>query len=435
MKKIASTWFLYLLRFFATLQLTKVRPTIVGVTGSAGKSSTVSAIACVLKKQYKVKWTKKGNSETGIPLEILNIPVENFSILGWIRVIVLALYTVLFDWESYDVLVVEMGIDSEQSPKNMEYLLSFIPPTVGVFLNVNAVHAQNFSGEHPVATIAKEKGRLLSALPREGLAIINQEIEDEYHLSSTIQSPLQHFSLKKQHGDIWLEEYSVSVSGTKFVFRDHAKMYELQFPKQLHIRQASGGLMSALLVGQYFTLPFSDSIKQLEQAYKLPKGRMSMIEGIRDSVIIDSSYNSSPSATKGALEVLGNMNGRKIAILGDMRELGSETEKEHQIVGKLAEKYAQEIVFVGPLTKKYSYPILSKSAKEHAHCFDTAYQSVIYLKELVQRGDMILVKGSQNTIFLEIVVKALMKHPDKAKSLLCRQTEFWEQERKKILNT
>ena len=432
MKNIFSSILIYWLRFCASLQLVKVRPIIVGVTGSAGKTSTVAAIACVLQKKYRVKWTKKGNSETGIPLELLNIDVGNFSLLDWILISLLALQRVIFDWKKYDILILEMGIDSQNAPKNMEYLLSFIHPVVGVLLNVNAVHAQNFVGENPVESIAKEKAKLLSALPKEGLAISSVDDIVKFDISKSISAKLQTFSVAGSESNLYLEKFEVSIQGVKYFFSDQKQEYQLSFSHQLHIKDFFAGIASAILIGKYFSIPIQDSIQQLENNFQLPKGRMSVIEGIKGSTIIDSSYNSSPSATLGALDLLSRMKGRRIAVLGDMRELGNQAQGEHERLAHQAEKSADHIIFIGPLTKKFSFPFLSSKLKATTKCFDNAFQAVDYLQRLVNSGDAILIKGSQNTIFLEIIVKALMKHPEQAKKLLCRQTDYWEKERQKL---
>src|SRR3989344_7525274 len=143
--KNSATWaILYYLRFFARLQLRKFHPLIIGVTGSAGKSSCVAAIECVLTGKRQIKATKQLNSETGIPLAILDIAMEDYTPADWLKAMLLAPAKILTNWKRFDTFVVEMGIDSPVPPKNMEYLLTIVQPAMGVFLNVAGAHTQNF---------------------------------------------------------------------------------------------------------------------------------------------------------------------------------------------------------------------------------------------------------------------------------------------------
>ena len=162
--------YLKLLQLLAKLQLAKNHPLIIGVTGSAGKSSAVAAIALTLSNQFKVKATKKGNSETGLPMEILNILVGNFALLDWLLLIPQAFWQLLTYWPNYEILIAEVAIDSDLPPKNMDWQLSLIKPDIAVFLNANHVHLANFKNK-TLAGIISEKGKLVQAAQK--LAILN----------------------------------------------------------------------------------------------------------------------------------------------------------------------------------------------------------------------------------------------------------------------
>src|SRR3989344_4260216 len=285
------------LRFFAKLQLRKISPDIIGVTGSVGKTTTTLAIGAILASKYKTKVCAGVNSESGIPLNILGLKLTNYSAWDWLRVMLLAPVMLVINWRRYEKYVVEMGVDEPETPKNMGYLLTIVRPRVGVFLNVAAVHTQQFGS---VQAIAREKGKLIAQLPGNGVAVLNQN------------DPL-----------VW--QWAEKIKAKVVPFTDDA----------------------AMAVGKVFGIS-----KKVE--FKSAPGRMSVIPGIKNSLIIDSSYNASRESMFKALEVLASYKDkRRVAALGDMRELGELAETEHKAVAEKAKSIADVIVTVGPLMKQY----------------------------------------------------------------------------------
>src|SRR3990167_7778197 len=139
MRNTLSLGVLYYLRFLAKIALFLNRPQVIGITGSAGKSSTRNAVFAVLKNNFKTKMIVKGNSESGIPLGILGLAPKDYSKIDWLRMILLAPFG-LFHLLGTKYLVVEMGIDEPDPPKNMEYLLTVVKPQIAIFINVHPVH-------------------------------------------------------------------------------------------------------------------------------------------------------------------------------------------------------------------------------------------------------------------------------------------------------
>lgn len=432
MKKIFTQLVLLILKHAAIIQLKKNHPLIIGVTGSAGKSSTVLAIFEVLKKDFRVLATKKGNSETGIPMEILGIKVKNYQGLEWIGVIFQSLWQLMTTKPNYQILIAEMGIDSDQPPKNMDYLLSFLNPQIGVLLNVSAVHSANFGpSSNPIQTVTNEKSKLLSSLPEGGLAIFSLDYPQITNVIKNIKAQIATVSNhNNDSASIFLTNYAVSQSGTDFKFFFNGKTYELQFKNQLHIKNSFSTFATSLIIVDHFGLDIKKSISNLEKNYRLPPGRMNIFKGINDSTIIDSSYNSSLEPTTQALELLQQLttNGQKIAILGDMRELGQSAQINHQQIAKLANKVADQVILVGPLMKKYALPEINKNK---VISVNTAWEGADMAKKIVNKNDLVLVKGSQNTILLEIVVQALLKNSTD-KQFLCRREKFWHIQRENL---
>ncbi len=172
------------------------------------------------------------------------------------------------------------------------------------------------------------------------------------------------------------------------------------------------------------------SLKEAVEAlndFKLPVGRMNPIEGVKQSMIIDASYNASPESMKEALDVLSVSPGRKIAVLGSMNELGELTERKHRELGAYASKRADVIVTVGEAAKW-----LNEAARESGFRdsdifhYDNSISAADYVKTIIREGDTVLVKGSQNGVRLERLVKKIMKEPWRAVSLLVRQEDEWK---------
>ncbi|MFA7675850.1 MAG: Mur ligase family protein [Candidatus Shapirobacteria bacterium] len=388
MKQKISLFILYYLRFFAKIQISKVRflqkrkhrqLDIVGITGSAGKSSTLLACQTVFPKTYKVKTNDNCNSESGLPLSLLGLKINNYNFVTWLKIIVLIPLKYLTNWKSYDILILEMGIDSASWPKNMDYLLSVVKPNIGIFLNVSPVHMLNFDS---LDEIAMEKAKLVN---QASVAIINDQ-------DKLVKKYTQNKNI-------------IKITPTKIKFSNFylPNIYQISFG-------------TALSLARIFNINYDQAIKNIQENFSLPPSRSSILEGIKNTTIIDSSYNSSPIACQELLKFLTTFKTKKIAVLGDMRELGKSSPEEHQKIYELATKSADLIISVGPETKKY---FGDKSQK-----FDNWWTAAEFLKENIKGSETILVKGSQNTIFLEELVKSILKNPSDS-SNLCRQSPYW----------
>lgn len=388
MKLSLSLIILIYLRFFARLQLKKIHwlqklkgknLDVVGITGSAGKSSTLTACQSVFPNNFRVKTNHGYNSESGLPLSIIGLKIDNYTYLSWLKILLLTPFKFIFNWSTYDILILEMGIDSSHWPKNMDYLLSVTQPNIGIFLNVSPVHLFNFNS---LEDIAREKAKLVNQAK---VAIINPA--DKLVLKFTQNQNL----IKLTPANINFPNYHLP------------SVYQI-------------GFGAALSLAQLFHIPRSQAIKNLQQNFSLPPSRSSILKGIRQTTIIDSSYNSSPIAVTELLNFLASFPGRKIAVLGDMRELGSSSPQEHRQIYQLALKSADLIISVGPETSKYF--------GSKAHKFTYWWPAADFLKKNLKPRDTILVKGSQNTIYLEELVKSILTNPADT-TLVCRQSRWW----------
>lgn len=388
MRKYLSSFVLTYIRFFARLQLRKIefvqkrkhkQLDIVGITGSAGKTSTLIACQSVFPKNIRVKSNNGYNSESGLPLSILDIKINSYNLFTWLKVLILSPIKYLINWHTYDILILEMGVDSASWPKNMDYLLSVVKPNIGIFLNVNPVHLQSFSS---LDQIAQQKSKLVNLAK---IAIINPA--DKLVCKHTTNQNIFH------------------------LIPTEIKFNSLFLPPVYKI-----GFGAALELAKLFNISYTDAIKNIQSNFFLPPSRSSILKGTKNTTIIDSSYNSSPLACEELLKFLSTFKTKKIAVLGDMRELGKSALFEHRRIYQLAIKTADVVISVGPLSKKY---FGSKSKK-----FLYWWQATDYLLNIIKGDEAILIKGSQNTIYLEELTKNILLNPSDY-SKLCRQSKYW----------
>lgn len=444
MKQKLVTLFLWYLRFLAKLQLLKNRPIIIGITGSAGKTSALNAVEAVLKNHQQIKVSHKANSETGIPLDILGLKPKSFTKIEWLIFTLRAPLQLLLNWQRYQVYVVEMAIDSPFPPKNIQYLLKIVRPKIGIFLNARAMHSEAFdplvTTKDPIERnqeitkhIAQEKGKMIEQLPLDGVAILNADDEYSIGFSNKTKAKIMTIGHEKP-ADVQAIDVKSDLESTVIRLKHQSRIEEIKLknvalPDHFGIT-ASAGVATGIARG----MSFKKACLELESNFILPKGRASLIAGKNGSTIIDSSYNASGQAVIDMLRLLKKFpkNKQKIAILGDMRELGRVAEIEHQKVALEASKTADLVVLVGPQMQKFALPLLKKQ-KTNVKWFATAIESAKYLEPLLDSNTIVLVKGSQNTLLLEIAIEKLMADSSMANTLLCRRGKFWDKERQKLM--
>jgi UDP-N-acetylmuramoyl-tripeptide--D-alanyl-D-alanine ligase len=388
MKEKVSLLVLNYLKFFAKIQLGKVKLvqklkkqdlTIVGITGSAGKTSTLQACQAALSPHFKIKTNQGFNSETGLPLSILGLKMTNYNPFSWLIIMILTPIKLLINWQSYQLLLLEMGIDSPKKPKNMEYLLSITNVDIAILLNITSVHLANFNS---IDQLAKEKAKLVNQAKT---AIINPQDK-----------------LVKKYNT---NKNTIKIIPTKIKIKDHylPEIYQITFG-------------AATSLAKLLNISLSQAVQNIQKNFTLPSSRSSILKGIRDTAIIDSSYNSSPLAVKELLRFLNTFKTKRIAVLGDMRELGQASQKEHRQLYQLALDSTDLIISVGPETKQYF--------GDQANKFDNWWTALNFLKKNIKGKETILVKGSQNTIYLEELVKSILKNSSDSKKI-CRQSPYW----------
>ncbi|NTU99227.1 hypothetical protein HGA64_04470 [Candidatus Falkowbacteria bacterium] len=419
----------YILKKLSVMILDKYDPEIIGVTGSAGKTSTREAIYTVLSSKFNVRQNIKNyNNEIGLPLTIIGVESPGRSLSGWFKVFMKAAKLIVsIDKDFPDILVLEMGVDK---PGDMAYLTSFVKPKIGVVTLIGPMHLEQFG---TIDKIEKEKGGLITSLPSSGWAIVNYDDERCRNIGKNSHSKTLTYGFDAKAMVRAVElfysfenegEQSKTLLGVSFKLSYDGSTVPMLLPNVL----GTGAIYSALAaaaVGVAFNMNLVD-ISQALRNLNPAKGRMKMIAGMNGTLLVDDTYNGSPQPTLSALEVVGKIPLRKgasrVAVLGDMMELGSFTQEGHRQVGKavVANKFTK-LVVVGERTKETALAAEAAGlSKDNIFSFPDSIKAADFVKTILKPGDVALVKGSQS-MRMEKVVKGLMAEPERANELLVRQ--------------
>lgn len=409
----------------SVLVIKKYNPSIVGITGSVGKTSAKEAAFLVLSTKFRVRQNEKNyNNEIGIPLTIIGAESGNRSILRWIKIFFKWLLLVVFPHKYPEILVLEMGVDR---PSDMKYLTSFIPLDVGILTNISTSHMEYFKNiEH----IAKEKSKLIESLPDFGTAILNADDERVMARKGKTKAKVLTYGFA-ENAQLKATEVSFGYKedigeGINFKLDYKGKIIPVRLRHIYALHQIYAALVAAA-VGIVYKVNLVDIAGALENFFS-PPGRMNFIQGINESCIIDDTYNSSPVSTVSALEVVSDFPfTRKIAVLGDMLELGKEMEDGYKKVARSIFELKINLFYgVGERMEKIVNELkdLGFPAKNIFH-FESPDLAAAKLEKELRAGDLVLVKGSQG-MRMEKVVEKIMARPDKAPELLCRQGKNWK---------
>jgi len=285
-KKFSSKIFLWYIRTAAKIQLTKSKPVIVGIGGSAGKTSLCKLLAIVLKRKFKVKASQGLNTETGVPLSILNIPPKDYSFFDWIRIILLVPLRLLFQWEKYDFCIAEMAIER---PDDMEYLLKVIKPKIAALTNIALEHSENFdpfvkkeSGnyrEEVLRLIAKEESVLIKRMPKDGTAVLNIDDKRIEKLKEKTKAKIITLSTKNKKADFFVKDSKIDLKKTQLDIIYKNKTHHLKINRPLS-QAYIHTILLAIALAKTCGIKAKDAIKTIEKNFSLPGGRLNILEGI-----------------------------------------------------------------------------------------------------------------------------------------------------------
>ena len=422
-----------ILAVLARVTIRKYRPMVIGITGSVGKTSTRMAIFAMLKKRSLVRTAEKNyNNEIGLALTILGMPHCGRNIAKWGIEIVRAAARLILRHPDYPgILILEYGVDR---PGDMDYLLSLARPDIAVVTAIGEVpvHVEFF--ENP-EEVRREKAKLVLALPRDGYAILNHDDYAVYDMRGKTKAHVLTYGIE-EHAEVRIVNYEFRVTkdaalgdipaGISFKIEYKGSVVPVRLNDTFGMPQATAAA-AACAVGIALKMNLVDISAALHE-YVPPAGRMRLITGIKRSFILDDTYNAAPEAMRAALETLRDLPGRrKIAVLGDMLEIGKYTEAAHRAVGDQAAKIADVIACVGARSKFIAdAAILRGFDRSKIFLFDESRPAGRAVDPMIQEGDLILVKGSQG-MRMEKAVEEIMAHPEQSEGMLVRQDPHWKE--------
>ena len=413
---------------FQTRRLFRRKPyLVVAVSGAVGKTTTKLAIATVIAEKYRVLVQPGSfNDEIGLPLACfgLDLPGHITNPFAWARRLI-QMEVILHSAARYDVLVIEIGTDA---PGEIPHALSFIAPDVGVVTAVTAEHMAFFG------TLDKVAAEELSLVAASARVLVSRDDISARYLHKYVDPHPAHatYGLDKACDYAFDIDQSGLLDGTSGDLLRHGHKTIANITVGLYGEHMARAATAAFAVGDLLALTHAELKRGLEKIRPVA-GRMSPLAGLNGSQLIDDTYNSSPGSLGAALSALMAMpvTGRRIALLGSMNELGTLSRQYHEEAGAAAAG-VDLLVTVGGLANGVLGPAAIRAGLDPTRYkpAESAQVAGEYLKLLLAPGDVLLAKGSQNGVFTEEALPALLDNPaDKLR--LVRQSPFWRRVKRK----
>jgi UDP-N-acetylmuramoyl-tripeptide--D-alanyl-D-alanine ligase len=421
-----------ILKIESRLVLWKYKPKVIAITGSVGKTSTKDAVYAVLSKvSYVRKSEKSFNSEIGLPLTILGAPNGWNNPFIWLANIWRGFWLFIYPHKYPKWLVLEVGISK---PGNMREVVSWLKTDAVIITAIGETpaHIEFFASRKH---LVEEKSLLIKTLKKDGLLVLNADDETVLNMKNSPKNITITYGFK--------EDVDIMGSGDSIFYNDKNVPEGIIFRvdtegKSLPVvidgvfgRNHIYASLAALAISSGLKFNMLEAVEALKN-YDVPPGRMRLLKGINETLIIDDTYNSSPFACESALKTLREVKitglpavaGRKIAILGDMLELGKYTSEAHKNIGKIAKENADILIVVGQRAKAIKEGALEAGMGGEIFEFLDSREAGNFIKDFVQKNDLILVKGSQG-MRMERTVEAILLDQGNKEKLLVRQDEEW----------
>lgn len=343
----------------------------IGVTGSVGKSSTKEMIASVLRQRFQLLKSEGNlNSETGLPIVLLQMN------------------------ETHERAVLEMAMYARGEIRT---LCDMAHPRIAVVTNVGPSHLERLGS---LENIAAAKAELIEALPDDGCAVLNGDDPLVRAMEKKTNARKFFYGLDA-HSDLWADEIeSRGLDGIEFVAHMGDEHLHLHVP--LLGRHSVQTALAAASVGLVERLSWEEIERGLRDVSA--QLRLIAVKGEKGTTILDDTYNSSPASALAALNMLSELTGRKVAVLGDMLELGRYEQEGHALVGGRAAEVVDALVAVGPRGKWIGDAARDAGlAPQNIFYADGNARAVEILRSVMQPGDLVLVKGSRGVAMEGIV--------------------------------
>jgi UDP-N-acetylmuramoyl-tripeptide--D-alanyl-D-alanine ligase len=361
----------------------KLKVEVIGITGSVGKSTTKEVVAEVLSQRYCTLKNKGNlNNEIGLPLTMFSLT------------------------ELHERAVLEMGF---YVPGEIEFLCNLASPRIGVVTNIGTVHASRAGTQED---IARGKSELVEALPEDGFAILNYDDLLVRAMAEKTHARVFFYGMDNVV-DLWADNVeSLGLEGIRFFLHYRheknrpAEVLQLRVP--LIGRHSVQTALRAAAVGLVDGLTWQEIVSGLRSASD--ELRLIAVRTQNGALILDDTYNASPESMLAALNLLNDLVGRKVAVLGDMLELGQYEQRGHEMVGIRAAEVVDELVTLGERGKIIAEAALEAGLPvDKITALDDVEQVIQYLQPNLNSNDIVLVKGS-NLMRMDRIVSALEYH-------------------------
>ncbi len=344
----------------------------IGITGSIGKSTTKELAADVLAQHYATARNYGNlNNEIGLPISLLR--------LG----------------NGFDRAILEMGF---YVPGEIAFLCELAKPEIGIVTNVTPVHAERAGS---LEVIAAGKAELVQALPAHGWAILNHDDPLVRAMSEKTAAKVFYYGTTPD-ADLWADEIvGLGINGLKFKLHHRSDVIDMQVPMV--------GKHSIMTILRSVALAIVEGLtwREISDGLKFSRSqlRLVVVHLKNGATLLDDSYNSSPDSCVAALDLLSEMPGRKVAILGDMLELGSYEVEGHERVGKKAAESANALIAIGNRARTFVVAAVAHGLPEsQTYWFADVPAAIPFIRDYLVEGDTALVKGSLGMGMARIVV-------------------------------
>ena len=354
-------------------------PTVIGITGSVGKTSTKEVTAAVLRRRYcTLKNPRSYNNEATLPVALLQLTAD------------------------HEVAVLEMGTFG---PGEITLLTQIARPHLGIVTNVGPSHLERMGS---LEVIAQAKSELVQALPADGYAILNID-DPRVRAMATVTPARPFFYGLDPAADLWAD--AIESRGLEGIaFRAHYAGESIFLRLPLLGRHSVHTALAAAAAGLLLDLGWDAIIEGLRDTSA--QLRLLAVPGIGGAMLIDDTYNASPASSLAALNLLAELDGRRIVALGDMLELGSFEEQGHRMVGRRVAEVADLLIVVGQRARWIADEAQAAGMPADRIMRLTTNQEVIaVLRPIIKAGDYVLIKGSRG-MAMEEIVAALQWRPE-----------------------
>lgn len=354
---------------------------VIGITGSVGKTSTKELAHSVLSSRYRTfKSPGNRNSVLGLPPALFQLRPH------------------------HQRAVLEMGM---YTTGEIARLCEITRPVVGVVTMIDPVHMERAGS---LESIVAAKQELVEALPPDGVAILNRDEPLVMGMAEHTQARVFTYGLDPE-ADLWADEIeSMGLDGVRFTLHYEGRHLHVHVP--LLGRHSVHTALRAAAVGLIEGLTWEEIVGGLKD--EEAQLRLVTERGPHDALLLDDTYNASPASVIAALNLLQDLQGRRIAVLGDMLELGAAEEESHRLVGRRARRVAHTLLTVGERGRLIAEEALAAGMPEHrVYPLETAEEAIARLREIIEEGDVVLVKGSRAVYLDRVVASLAQRHEER----------------------